>query len=140
VKRITNGHGADVVLDPVGLISQSLKCAAWCARLVTIGFASGNIEAIAMNHVLLKNVSIVGVHWGAYVKSDPAAIPRVWNELFSLIAKGLYRGTSYKPDGSDHRWFQGLEDIPRALRRLEKKNIWGKAVITIQPHRRESVL
>lgn len=134
VKRITEGHGVDVVLDPVGLIRQSLKCAAWCARLVTIGFASGNIEAIPLNHVLLKNVSIVGLHWGAYVMSDPSAIPRVWNELFSIIGKGLFRGTTYQPDGSEQR-FQGLEDIPRALRRLENKDIWGKAVVTIQSHR-----
>lgn len=139
MKRITEDHGADVVLDPVGLVRQSLKCAAWCSRLVTIGFASGNIEAIPLNLVLLKNVSIVGVHWGAYVKSDPSAIPRVWNELFSIIGKGLFRGTTYQPNGSEQP-FQGLEDIPRALRRLENKDIWGKAVITIQSHRKESVL
>lgn len=131
VMRITGGHGVDVVLDPVGLISQSLKCAAWGARLVTIGFASGTIEKIALNRVLLKNVSIVGVHWGAYVKNDPEMIPRVWRELFELINKGAYRGTEYQPRDFDQEPFIGLQEIPRAMRMLEQKTIWGKAVITV---------
>lgn len=61
--QLPGAHGVDVVLDPVGLILQSLKCAAWGARLVTIGFTGGKIEAVAMNRVLLKNVSIADVHW-----------------------------------------------------------------------------
>lgn len=131
VQRLTGDHGADVVLDPVGLVSQSLKCAAWCARVVTIGFAGGKIESIAANRVLLKNVSIVGLHWGAYVKFEPEAIPKVWAELFELIRQGLYRGTAYQPDSSGQRRFHGLEDIPRALHKLEQKEIWGKAVIEV---------
>lgn len=131
VTRITSGHGVDVVLDPVGLISQSLKCAAWGARLVVIGFAGGAIEKIAMNRVLLKNVSVVGVHWGAYVQNDPDTIPRVWNELFKLINKRAYRGTEYQPQDFGQARFYGLETIPRAMGLLEKKEIWGKAVITV---------
>jgi NADPH2:quinone reductase len=137
VIKITDGHGVDVVLDPVGLISQSLKCTAWGARLVTIGFASGKIEAIAMNRVLLKNVSIVGVHWGAYAKNKPEAIPRVWNELFELISKGAYRGTQYQPWQDGQQPFHGLEEIPRTLRMLENKDIWGKAVILVSPASKE---
>lgn len=130
---MTKGRGVDIVLDPVGLISQSLKCAAWCARLVTIGFAGGKIEAIPLNRVLLKNVSIVGVHWGAYAQSDPDAIPQVWKELFQLIERDLFRGIAYQPDSVGHRRFQGLEDVSRALRGLERKEIWGKAVINLCP-------
>lgn len=64
-ERTGNGQvGVDVVFDPVGMVDQSLRCVAWNARLVVIGFAAGNIEKVAMNRVLLKNVSLVGLHWG----------------------------------------------------------------------------
>lgn len=57
---ITDGHGADVVYDPVGMIRPSLKCIAWNGRLIVIGFAAGDIEKIAMNLVLLKQCTIMG--------------------------------------------------------------------------------
>lgn len=64
-KRTGNGQkGVDVVFDPVGMVDLSLKCVAWNARLVVIGFAAGQIEKVALNRVLLKNVSLVGLHWG----------------------------------------------------------------------------
>ncbi|KAL9116060.1 MAG: hypothetical protein Q9227_000428 [Pyrenula ochraceoflavens] len=63
-----NGRmGVDVVFDPVGVLEASLKCVAWGARLLVIGFAGGDIEKVATNRVLLKNVSIVGVHWGVSI-------------------------------------------------------------------------
>ncbi|KAG5459695.1 MAG: hypothetical protein BJ554DRAFT_8353, partial [Olpidium bornovanus] len=57
VMEITKGRGCDVVFDPVGLIETSMKCAAWSARLVVVGFAGGGgkFERVAMNRVLLKN-------------------------------------------------------------------------------------
>lgn len=64
VKQITGGHGVDVVYDPVGLLIPSLKCVAWNARLLVIGFAGGTIEKVPANLVLLKNVSVVGVRGG----------------------------------------------------------------------------
>ena len=45
---------------------DSLKCIAWKGRAVVVGFAAGQIEKLALNLVLLKNISIVGIHWGAY--------------------------------------------------------------------------
>lgn len=65
VTKITGGHGADVVYDPVGMINPSLKCAAWNCRLVVVGFAAGSIEKVPTNLALLKNVAIMGVHWYA---------------------------------------------------------------------------
>ena len=138
VQRITGDHGTDIVLDPVGLISRSLKCSAWSARLITIGFAGGNIEVVAANRILLKNVSIVGLHWGAYVKYEPEAVPEVWKQLFGLIRQGQYRGIVYRPDGCGLPYFRGLEDIPRALRGLEERTIWGKAVIKVSQTERVS--
>ena len=63
VKKLTpRGRGVDIVYDPVGMVNTSLKCTAWNGRILVIGFAAGNIEKVAMNRVLLKNVSLVGLH------------------------------------------------------------------------------
>lgn len=65
VKKLTpKGRGVDIVYDPVGMVNSSLKCTAWSGCILVIGFAAGNIEKVAMNRVLLKNVSLVGLHWG----------------------------------------------------------------------------
>ncbi|KAG9098466.1 hypothetical protein FS749_003752 [Ceratobasidium sp. UAMH 11750] len=69
VLKLTNGKGVDVIYDPVGLIKDSLKCIAWKGRALVVGFAAGQIEKLPMNLVLLKNISIVGVHWGAYMST-----------------------------------------------------------------------
>jgi D-arabinose 1-dehydrogenase-like Zn-dependent alcohol dehydrogenase len=54
-----------------------LKCVKWKARVVVVGFAAGTIEKIPANLILLKNISIVGVHWGAYTSESPllTAVP-----------------------------------------------------------------
>ena len=65
VKKCTpGGKGVDIVFDPVGLVGQSLKCTRWNGRIVIVGFAGGEIEKIPMNRVLLKNISLVGLHVG----------------------------------------------------------------------------
>lgn len=68
VLEATQGRGVDVVFDPVGLIGTSLKCTAHRGRLLVIGFAGreGEMEKVAMNHVLLKQVQLIG-----YVSSQP---------------------------------------------------------------------
>ena len=126
VMKLTSGHGADAVFDPVGCIGQSMKCAAFDARLVCIGFVGGEIEAIKMNRILLKNVAVVGLHWGAYVQYDPATIVRVWEGLFELIRQGKFRSTVFEEK------FDGLGDVGRALAWLEGKKTWGKAVVDVE--------
>lgn len=125
--RTGNGKaGVDIVYDPVGMIEQSLKCVAWNARLLVIGFAGGNIEKVALNRVLLKNVSIVGIHWGQYANFETETVPVVWNGIFDLIAEGKFRGTSFKDES-----FVGLESVPRALQALGSRDTWGKVVVKI---------
>lgn len=60
VLELTDGKGADMVFDPVGLVDRSLKCIAHFGKLLVVGFAGGEIEKIAMNRVLLKQVSVIG--------------------------------------------------------------------------------
>ena len=126
VMTLTGGHGVDVVFDPVGLISQSLKCSAFDARLVIIGFVGGDIEAIKMNRVLLKNVAVVGLHWGAYAEFTPEVVVEVWERLFELIRRGKFRSTVFEER------FDGLKDVSRALKILEDKRSWGKVVVDVE--------
>jgi NADPH:quinone reductase len=127
-KRTGNGKaGVDVVYDPVGMIDASMKCIAWNGRLLVIGFAAGNIEKVALNRVLLKNVSIVGLHWGAYHKFELETVKTVWEGIFDLIKKGKFRGTAF----TDKK-FVGLESVPAALKALGERETWGKVVVTVK--------
>ncbi|MCU1463595.1 MAG: alcohol dehydrogenase [Acidimicrobiales bacterium] len=90
VKDATGGAGADVIFDPVGgdVFDRSRKAIAFDGRLLVIGFTSGRIPDIPANHVLLKNYSVVGVHWGAYVGRDPGSLARNHVELVRLVESG----------------------------------------------------
>src|SRR5215472_13209671 len=90
VKEATGGRGADVIYDPVGgeIFDLSTKCIAFSGRLLVIGFASGVIPTIQVNRVLLKNIAIVGLHWGAYRQHDPAKIPEAMAALFEMYELG----------------------------------------------------
>ncbi|KAF9882841.1 hypothetical protein FE257_004972 [Aspergillus nanangensis] len=125
--RTGNGKvGVDIVYDPVGMIDASLKCVAWNARLLVIGFAAGQIEKVALNRVLLKNVSIVGLHWGQYARFEKEAVGTVWQGIFDLVAQGKFRGTAFKDES-----FVGLESVPRALQALGSRGTWGKVVVKV---------
>ncbi|MGW3163897.1 NADPH:quinone oxidoreductase family protein [Streptomyces sp. NPDC001142] len=91
VKELTGGRGADVVYDPVGgdAYAKSVKCVAFEGRIVIVGFASGVVPAPALNHALVKNYSVLGLHWGLYAAKDPAAVLACHDELSRLVAKGV---------------------------------------------------
>src|SRR5207302_8936827 len=74
VKRITDGRGADVVFDPVGgeIVENSLRCIAWGARILVIGF-TGGIGLARTNLLLIKGASVLGVRAGEAVRRNPAA-------------------------------------------------------------------
>ncbi|WP_137873988.1 NADPH:quinone oxidoreductase family protein [Rhodococcus sp. Q] len=93
VKEFTGGHGADIVFDPVGgdAYAGSTKCIAFEGRIVVIGFAGGTIPQPALNHALIKNYSIVGLHWGLYQAKNPAVIDACHAELTRLADEGLLR-------------------------------------------------
>lgn len=76
VRELTGGLGADVVFDPVGgdAFDQALRAVNWEARMLVIGFAAGRIQSVPANLILVKNISIVGVVWGAQWERDPALI------------------------------------------------------------------
>ena len=127
VRKLTpRGWGVVIVFDPVGMVNTSLRCIAWNGRIVIIGFAAGDIEKVAMNRVLLKNISLVGLHWGMYAKEEPETVEAVWEDLFKLMKDGKYRGTEYRD-----RKFVGLESVGVALGMLGDRDTWGKVVVSV---------
>jgi NADPH2:quinone reductase len=90
VKELTDGRGADVVYDPVGgdTYSRSTKCIAFEGRILVIGFAGGTIPTPGLNHALIKNYSIVGLHWGLYSQKDPQSVLDAHHELCRLADAG----------------------------------------------------
>ena len=124
VNRHTGGRGADVIYDPVGgdVFDQSLKCIAWEGRLLVIGFASGRIPDLKINRVLLKNISIVGLYWGAYQLRDPAKVQAAHEALSQHVARGEIAPMVWKA--------LPLAELPEALAALESRSSWGKVVVT----------
>jgi NADPH2:quinone reductase len=122
VKEATNGRGADVVYDSVGgeAFQKSTKCIAFEGRIVIVGFASGVIPSAALNHALVKNYSILGLHWGLYERLDPESVLDCHAELTRLTAAGLIRPliTERLP----------LADVPDGLRRLGAGTTAGRLV------------
>ena len=127
VKSLTpSSRGVDIVYDPVGLVDLSTKCTAWNGRILIVGFAAGKIEKVAMNKVLLKNISLVGIHWGAYSVHEKETVPKVWEGIMKLVKEGKLRGTEYTDEE-----FVGLEKVAGALKALGGRGTWGKVVIKI---------
>ena len=93
VKDVTHGCGADVVFDPVGgdTYQRSTKCIAFEGRILLVGFAGGQIQSVALNHALVKNYSILGLHWGLYTTKDPALVRICHDELSKLAADGVVK-------------------------------------------------
>ncbi|MGV9863974.1 NADPH:quinone oxidoreductase family protein [Rhodococcus koreensis] len=93
VKEFTGGRGADVVYDPVGgdAYAKSTKCIAFEGRILIIGFAGGTIPTPGLNHALIKNYSIIGLHWGLYKQYNQQAIADCHEELTRLAESGAIR-------------------------------------------------
>jgi len=123
VKEITGGHGADVIYDSVGgdVFDRSLKCIAWNGRLLVIGFAGGRIPEVKANRILLKNIAVVGLHWGAYAQHEPERVPETFEALFRLYEEGKIRPVIHG--------VHALEDLPAALAALGSRKTHGKVVV-----------
>ncbi|MEW1600299.1 alcohol dehydrogenase [Streptomyces sp. DH-12] len=93
VKEATGGRGADVIYDPVGgeAYAQSAKVVAFEGRIVIVGFASGAIPSPGLNHALIKNYAILGLHWGLYNTKDPKLVRECHEQLTDLAARGAIK-------------------------------------------------
>jgi NADPH2:quinone reductase len=123
VKRETNGRGADIIYDPVGgdVGQRSTKCVAFEGRILIVGFTSGAFTNFVSNHILIKNYSVVGVHWGLYRQHGPAKIPRAWQALWDL-----YRAGRIKPVvGARYP----MQQVAEAMEKLNSRSAVGKIVL-----------
>ena len=125
VKALTDGRGADVIYDPVGgdIFDTSMRCIAWNGRLLVIGFASGRIAAAKTNIILLKEISVVGVAWGAFAQRDRAANRAYFDDLFRWYEEG-----ALKPRISRRL---PLAEAPAALQGFQSRSVVGKQVLTV---------
>jgi len=123
VSRETDGAGANVIFDPVGgdVFDGSTRCIAFEGRLLVVGFAGGRIPDVAGNRVLLKNVSVVGVHWGLYRQRDATRVRRWMVELLKLAEARQLTPVIW-------RSFP-LERAARALEAIGTRESYGKIVL-----------
>jgi NADPH:quinone reductase len=122
VKEATEGRGADVIFDPVGgdVFDGSRRCVAFEGRIVVIGFAGGRIAEAPTNHVLVKNYSVVGMHWGLYTRVMPDLIRSTHEDLMRLYDNG-----GIDPLISETVSF---EELPKALNKLGSRSTYGKII------------
>ena len=122
VKDVTGGRGADVVYDPVGgaAFAGSTKCIAFEGRIVVVGFTSGEIPTAALNHALVKNYSLVGLHWGLYRTLGVDLVHEAHADLARLSDEGLV-----SPLVSERI---ALDAVPDALQRLAAGTTTGRVV------------
>lgn len=123
VLQHTEGHGADVVVDPVGgdVFDESMRAVAWGGRLLVLGFASGRIATLATNRALIKGLAVFGVRAGEYLRRYPAQRAAVFARVEALANQGVLRpliGRSYT-----------LGEAVQALRALEGRGVPGKILV-----------
>ena len=109
--------------DPVGgdVFDRSRRCVAFEGRLVVVGFTSGTIPQAPANHLLVKNYSVVGLHWGLYRTMQPDRIGLVHEELTRLVEEG-----HVDPLVGE---VLPLDQAPQALGRLAARDTVGKVVL-----------
>jgi NADPH:quinone reductase len=127
VQRLTGGKGVDVVLDVVGgdAFTDSLRLLAPQGRLLVVGFAAGQgIPEVKVNRLLLNNVDVRGVGWGAYAMVRPGYMQQQWRALEPMLASGVVR----PPIGATY----SFEELPRALADLDARRATGKLVVRVR--------
>jgi NADPH:quinone reductase-like Zn-dependent oxidoreductase len=126
VKELTNGRGVDIVVDPVGgdRFTDSLRSLAPAGRLLVLGFTGGEIPTVKVNRLLLNNVDVVGVGWGAWMVSHPGAMADQWSEVEPLLAAGKLLAP--KPV------VYQLGDAAAAIASLENRTAKGKVVLNVR--------
>ena len=127
VAAITGGSGVDVVVDVVGgdVVTDSLRSLAPFGRLLVVGFASGQgIPEVKVNRLLLNNIDVRGVGWGAYAMPRPGYLAQQWAELLPMMDSGVVApviGATYP-----------MEDYAQALVDMDERRTVGKSVIVVR--------
>jgi NADPH2:quinone reductase len=123
LKRVGGEHGIDVVFDPVGgsYSEPAIRSLAWEGRHLVVGFAAGEIPKLPLNLVLLKNCSITGVYWGAWVRNATADYKAALAEIAQWCSEGKL---------SCHiQEVYPLADTAKAIKALADRKVMGKLVV-----------
>ncbi|MFP5219157.1 MAG: NADPH:quinone oxidoreductase family protein [Actinomycetes bacterium] len=126
VKQLTGGRGVDVVVDPVGgdRFTDSLRSLAREGRLLVIGFTEGSIPEVKVNRLLLNNISVVGVGWGAFFLADLPYLQEQWRDVRPLLEAGTLDpviGSTYP-----------LESAADALLEMDERRAQGKVLLRVR--------
>ena len=126
VKELTDGKGVDIVVDVVGgdIVTDSLRSLAEQGRLLVIGFTAGEIPTVKVNRLLLNNIDVRGVGWGAYAMMRPGYCRKQWDELLPMIGSGVVA----PPIGATYP----LEQVREALTGMAERRTKGKTVLTLR--------
>jgi NADPH2:quinone reductase len=116
----------DLVMDVVGgdLFTDSLRALGPQGRLLVVGFTLGSIPEVKVNRLLLNNIDVRGVGWGAYAMMRPGYMQQQWAELLPMMESGVIRppvGTTY-----------ALEEFGQALIDMEQRKTLGKSVVKLR--------
>jgi NADPH2:quinone reductase len=123
VFELTDGRGADVILESVGgdLFTASMRAIAWEGRLVIIGFASGEIPTVKAGYVLVKNMTLIGLQSSDYRERESETFREAQEALLDLYDQGKIKVhiTATYP----------LEEAAKALKAIQNGQVWGKVVL-----------
>jgi NADPH2:quinone reductase len=119
------GAGVDVVFDPVGgdSFERSARCVTFEGRIVVVGFASGQVPQVRADRALVKNYSVLGLHWALYQQHRPDLVDAAHAELDKLATSGAVR-----PVLSD---VVGFGQAPAAVARLAGGTTTGRLVVQV---------
>ncbi len=126
VKELTGGRGVDVVMDVVGgdLMTDSLRSLATQGRILVVGFAAGSIPEVKVNRLLLNNVDVRGVGWGAYAMVRPGYMRQQWDALLPMMESGVID----PPIGATYP----MEQFGQALQDMAERKTLGKSVVILR--------
>ena len=126
VHEVTDGRGADVVIEIVGgeVFDASLRALAWHGRIVVIGFTSGAISTIKSNYLLLKNITASGMFFNSYRKKAPEWVARSQKAIFDLYEGGKIRPPIMKT--------LPLADFAQAFALNSERKVEGRVVLTVR--------
>jgi len=126
VKELTQGRGVDIVADPVGgdRFTDSLRSLAPGGRLLVIGFTGGEIPTVKVNRLLLNNIDVVGVGWGAWTATHPNALAEQWAGLQRLLSSGQLAAPAPV--------VYPLAEAAAAVASLENRSARGKVVLRVR--------